>query len=241
MTDASAGTAKRLARAVLRPLWGSRTLGLWAERYFWWRWVRSRGLEWPDEFERRLDPAAPLLPHIARYAREAAGEPVRILDVGAGAVTNLGYRLEGRRVEITAVDVLAAEYERLWDSSGRRPPVRTQYADAERLGERFEPASFDIVHAQNSLDHAARPALAIDEMVRLAKPGGYVLLNHAQNEALNEGYTGLHQWNFFERAGRFVIWNAAQSIDVSERLGSGCDVRTESTAAGAVFVEIRKR
>jgi hypothetical protein len=77
-------------------------------------------------------------------------------------------------------------------------------------------------------------------MVRLAKPGGYVLLNHAQNEALNEGYTGLHQWNFSEKAGRFVIWNPAQEIDMSERLSPACEVRVQSSEGG-IFVEARKR
>jgi SAM-dependent methyltransferase len=229
--------AYRHLRGFLRPIWRSRVLGLWAERFFWWRWIRTRGLSWPQEFERRLDPRRPLLPHIAAYVRSAAGDPVRILDVGAGAVTSLGYRLEGRSLEITAVDVLAGTYDRLWAGRNAAPPVRTTYADAERLTQWFEPASFDFVYSQNALDHTSRPSLAIEQMVKVAKPGCYIVLDHALDEAVTEDYTGLHQWNFSERGGDFVVWNQSETINMTERLRPACAVRTERRE-NSVFVEI---
>jgi SAM-dependent methyltransferase len=229
--------AYRYLRNLLRPLWRSRALGLWAERFFWWRWIRTGGLSWPEEFERRLDPRRPLLPHIAAYVRNAAASPVRILDVGAGAVTSLGYRLEGKSLEITAVDVLAGTYDRLWARRDAAPPVRTKYADAERLTQWFQPASFDFVYSQNALDHTSRPSLAIEQMVKVAKPGCYIVLDHALDEAVNEGYTGLHQWNFSERAGDFIIWNQSETINMTGRLRPTCAVRTERRE-NSVFVEI---
>jgi SAM-dependent methyltransferase len=227
----------RHLRSFLRPIWRSRVLGLWAERFFWWRWIRSRGLSWPQEFERRLDPCRPLLPHIAAYVGKVAEDPVRILDVGAGAVTSLGYLLEGRSLEITAVDVLAGTYDRLWAGRDAAPPVRTTYADAERLTQRFEPASFDFVYSQNALDHTSRPSLAIEQMVKVAKPGCYIVLDHALDEAVTEDYTGLHQWNFSERGGDFVVWNRSETINMTERLRPACSVRTERRE-NSVFVEI---
>jgi SAM-dependent methyltransferase len=231
--------ASDFIRRLLRPLWRSRLLGLCAEGFFWWRWVSSRGLQWPEEFELRLDPQRPLLPHVATYVRNIAAHPVRILDVGAGPVTCLGYRLEGKALEITAVDVLAKVYARLWPRNRAAPPVRTSYADAERLTERFEPGTFDFVYSQNSLDHTLRPDLAIGQMVQVAKPGSYIVLVHAQDEAVNERYTGLHQWNFSERSGDFIVWNPAESINMSERLRPACAVRAQRKE-GSVFVEILK-
>lgn len=187
-----------------------------------------------------MNPAEPLLPAVAERARRIAADPVRILDVGAGPVTCLGYVVEGRRVEITATDVLAGVYDRLWAGSGLVPPVRTIYADAERLTERFAPGSFDIVYAQNSLDHAARPQKAIEQMVQVAKPGGYVLLSHAVDEGVNEGYAGLHRWNFSERNGDFVIWNPRESINIAALHRDACETKT-TVADGFVFVEMRKR
>jgi SAM-dependent methyltransferase len=223
----------------LRPLWRFRLVGLGAELFFWWRWLGTRGLRWPEEFERRLDPQRPLLDHVAAYVRRIEAQPVRILDVGAGPVTCLGYRLEGKALEIAAVDVLARAYARLWPRDLPAPPVRTEYADAERLTDRFSPDSFDVVYAQNSLDHAAHPEVAIGQMLQVAKPGGYVVLMHARDEAVNEGYAGLHQWNFTERGGDFVVWNAARTINIAEMLRDSGAVRAE-LRGDSVFVEILK-
>lgn len=229
--------AADVLRSALRPLWRSRLIGLGAELFFWWRWVGTRGLSWPEEFERRLDPERPLVAHVAAYVREIDADPVRILDVGAGPITCLGYRLEGKRLDITAVDVLARAYARLWPRDRPAPPVRTHYADAERLGERFEPASFDFVYSQNALDHAARPDVAIAQMVQMAKPGRHVVLVHARDEAVSENYAGLHQWNFTERGGEFVVWNPERTINITQMLRAEAAVRVERQDE-SIFVEI---
>jgi SAM-dependent methyltransferase len=229
-----------MLRKLLGPVFRLRPLGLLAETWFWWRWVRTRGLQWPEEFARRLDPRSPLLQEVAERVRRITTDPVRILDVGAGPATCLGYLMEGRRVEITAVDVLAGVYDLLWARSGIVPPVRTLRADAERLTERFAAGSFDIVYAQNSLDHAARPRAAIEQMVRMAKPGGFVLLSHAIDEGKNEDYAGLHRWNLSERAGDFVIWNPAESVNMTEALRGECATST-TAKGGSVFVEMHKK
>jgi SAM-dependent methyltransferase len=229
-----------MLRKLLQPVFRLRPVGLLAEVWFWWRWVHTRGLQWPEEFARRLDPGSPLLPAVAERVSRTAADPVRILDVGAGPATCLGYAMPGRRLEIVATDVLAGVYDRLWARSGIVPPVRTVRADAERLTDRFARDSFDIVYAQNSLDHAARPRLAIEQMVEVAKPGGFVLLSHAVNEGEHEGYAGLHRWNLCERAGDFVIWNPAGSINMTEALREECATRT-TAQDGFVFVEMQKR
>jgi SAM-dependent methyltransferase len=231
--------AYRALRILLSPLWRSRTLGLLSEVYFWRRWIESEGLQWQEEYRRRLDPGRPLLPHVAAYVSRLAVEPVRILDVGAGPVTVLGYRLEGKQIDITAVDVLARTYDRLWARRNVLPPVRTQFADAERLTEIFAPRSFDFVYSQNSLDHAARPWRAIEQMLEVVKPGCYVVLSHAIDEAENEGYSGLHQWNFSERDGDFIIWRPSETRNMTRELAASCQVRTERRG-DSILVEIRR-
>ena len=54
---------------------------------------------------------------------------------------------------MTVTDVVAADYDRLIDEFKAPVPVRTIYADAEKLAEKFGRASFDIVFAQNCVDH----------------------------------------------------------------------------------------
>lgn len=230
---------KQLSLRLLGPIWRSRTLGLASEAFFWWRWAGTKGLRWPQEYEKRLDPERPLLPAIASYASRVTTDPIRILDVGAGIATSIGYQLAGRSISITAVDVLAKTYAKIWARRGLSPPVPTAYADAEQLDQVFEPSSFDLVHACNSIDHAASPRTAIEQMLLVAKPGGYVLLDHALDEAVKEEYAGLHQWNFTEKDGELIVWNTRETLNMTALLAGLAQVKTEMRS-GRVFVEIHK-
>jgi hypothetical protein len=82
----------------------------------------------------------------------------------------------------------------------------------------FERDSFDIVHAQNSLDHSHNPFQAIQQMLAVVKPSGYVRLEHAANEGQRQNYQGLHQWNLDVRNGQLIVWNLKTAINISEEL-----------------------
>jgi hypothetical protein len=58
----------------------------------------------------------------------------------------------------------------------------------------------------------------------VAKPGARVRLNHAENEAENENYTGFHQWNFTVEDGEFFIRGKDQVINVSRRLSAEAEI-----------------
>jgi hypothetical protein len=82
-------------------------------------------------------------------------------------------------------------------------------------------------------------------MVAVARPGGYVVLRHAVNEAVTEDYEQLHQWNFNERDGRCLVWRRpGRHRDVAVELGDRADVRcTRDQFIGYEWVccTIRKR
>lgn len=223
MTERETKTIATSIRRGLAPLFRFRALGLLAERLFWWRWIRSGGLSWPEDFRARLNPERPLASYLLPLI-EPLRSPVRILDVGSGPVTIIGYRAPGKQLEITASDVLAPQYDAMMRRRNIEPPVRTVYADAERLAERFGENSFDLVHAINTLDHMSDPMRAIQEMVRVARPGRHVVLVHTIDEAESQNYIGLHQWNLSERDGEFVIWKPGQTTIVSSVLGPACTV-----------------
>jgi SAM-dependent methyltransferase len=170
---------------------------------FWEDYFRTRGEKWPGDYQRRLDPDAEVEDDIAQLLSRC--ESLKVLDVGAGPLTILGKKWQGRAIELRAVDPLAPHYDRILRRHGVEPVVRTEAASAERLTEVLEPGSFDLVFAQNCIDHAYNPETAILEMIKLAKPGHYVYLKHSQNEAEKEGWFGLHQWNLSRDNGDFVI------------------------------------
>jgi SAM-dependent methyltransferase len=154
---------------------------------------------------------------------------VEILDVGAGPMTAVPKVHPGRDIHITAFDPLADDYNARLDELGIEPLVRTQRSAGEELLQHVEEASFDVAHASNCLDHAYDPALAIRNMVLAVKPGGLVLLRHERNEAVNEHYLGLHQWNFDAEGNDFIVWRPGTRRNLSRELAD--------LAEGEVFFE----
>ena len=192
---------------------------LGSELSYWKEYIDSGGLEWPDEYAERLDPTAPLREHLitARLA-DVSSATVSILDVGAGPMTTLGKTYPGKTLAITAVDPLAAGYDRLLEEGALTPPVRTLPCRGEDLLEHFVPESFDVAYARNSLDHGDDPLLIIRNMVRLVRPGGLVVLRHYRTEGETELYSGLHQWNFEIQDGDFLVWSRWARHNVTRML-----------------------
>ena len=171
---------KSLRRAVVKAAsekmrW---RLALPCEEKYWADYISQKGGEaYGADLAARLNPELPLQEHV-REQIEPGETVVRILDVGAGPLTVLGKRWEGRTVEITAVEPLANDYARILRTHGVTPVVPTQFCEGERVAERFAKDHFDVAYSRNALDHSYEPVKAIGAMVEVVKPGGCVLLEH---------------------------------------------------------------
>jgi len=192
--------------------------GITPETDFWDNYIATRGGLWPEDFQLRMDPALHLQEHITEILDIPLGCDIHVLDVGAGPLTYVGKIWPGYKINITAVDPLADEYNQMFQKYGITPLVMTQAGKAEELVARFGTNRFDLVHARNCIDHAHDPVRAIEQMVSVAKPGGIVHLHHAVNEADTEGYCGFHQWNFHGTTEWFYISNQMQTINMTLRL-----------------------
>jgi 4-amino-4-deoxy-L-arabinose transferase-like glycosyltransferase/SAM-dependent methyltransferase len=216
--------------------------GLPDEIHFWENFFAGGGGEWAGELAQRLDPASPFKPNQRRWIDARPGARLEILDVGAGPLTCLGKTIEGCEVHIAAVDPLAGEYDRILNQHNIHPPVPTIAGQAEKLVDQFGENRFDMVFSRNALDHSADPIVGIRQCLRAAKPGCHVVLMNFLNEAQSQNYQGLHQWNFDNRDGRFVIWNPQTEIDVQQSVSDLCDeIVCESPKPGLVLVAMRKR
>jgi SAM-dependent methyltransferase len=196
---------------------------------FWTAWLAGAPgtEEWASDRQARLAPDTEILDPFLR--EELAGSPadeIKILDVGAGPVTKLGYRYPGKKLTIVPIDPLADEYDRLLGDAGLEPPIRTIRVAGEELLDRFGTGAFDIACATNSLDHSADPFMIISNMVAVVRPGGIVLLRHKRNEGESARYEGLHQWNFDVADGNLLLWNNAVKVNV----GSALEGRAVTTA-----------
>lgn len=149
---------------------------------------------------------------------------MRIIDVGAGPITKVGYSYESKILRVIPVDPLANYYSLMLKRNNIALPVPTVPGNGEDLLDYFPTASFDFAYACNSLDHSFDPVKVIENMVALVKRNGFVLMRHYRNEAQTGAYDGLHQWNFDIKDGKFVIWSESDSHDVAALLGGQVDV-----------------
>lgn len=218
--------------------------GISSELRFWDGYFSGRYPQYEAERTFRLDPEQPLQSELTGYLRRVVKEEeldrVRVLDVGAGPLTFMGKTLDGKAIDITAVDPLAEDYDLILERYGIVPPVRTKKRCAEELTSLFSENTFDMVVSRNALDHSYDAVKAVSECVAVAKRGHPVVLQNAVNEARRQNYKGLHQWNFDVRDGEFVVSNKWEDFNVSKILQGVATVRVELYCSEWVNLVIRK-
>ena len=210
-----------------------------ADEVTFWRSLfdrTNRNEQFLELFHGRVWTDRPFQPHLQKLVGHLpAWSAVQVLDVGSGPVSHVGTISDRWRVEITAIDPLAAQYIALCEEFGlsRRNGVVDQAGDVETLTESFAEGSFDIVHCRNALDHARDPLLGIRQMVAVCKIGGTCFLAHSTNEGEKQRYDGLHQWNLTPREdGDLAIWaRDGQQVLLRDDLRGVAAVQAVSTGA----------
>jgi hypothetical protein len=66
------------------------------------------------------------------------------------------------------------------------------------------------------------------------------VLQHGLREAISESYVQLHQWNFDELDGDFMIWRPGTETNMSKALAARADVRCRIEDGDTVVTVIRK-
>jgi SAM-dependent methyltransferase len=212
--------------------------GIQFEIEFWQNWIETRGAQWPDRFREKFDPDTPLKVD-RQYVRVPGSGEYFVLDVGAGPATR-GKRIPGVDVKVMAVDPLADLYIYLLVKAGLTSPVPTVRVAAEDLLEVLGHHRFDLITCRNALDHSYDPIGALQQMVKVAKPGGDIQLEHATNEGVNASYGGFHSWNFEVVDGRFHVWRPDGLSVYPDELLEGVErIHAEADAAGWNRVFIR--
>lgn len=208
--------------------------GIGPEIGFWSAWMRTRGLKWPEDYARRTEaePVFSLEPYLD------GARPLKALDVGSGPFSPVGLISSWGRIDLQACDPLANFYARLYQEHDVNPYVRTQFAFAEALTDRYERGAFDLVHMSNALDHSILPEAGVLSMLAVTRPGGCVVLRHSENEAVHENYSGFHQWNITEQDGSMVAWRQLERTDLSALASEYAEVSTWRMSEGDDIPEV---
>ena len=93
------------------------------------------------------------------------------VDVGTGAGT-LALALAPLVREVVGVDAVPE----LLEAARRVAPANASFVAGDATALAFEPFSFDLVATRRTLHHVARPELVVAELVRVARPGGTILV-----------------------------------------------------------------
>ncbi|SDJ41212.1 demethylmenaquinone methyltransferase / 2-methoxy-6-polyprenyl-1,4-benzoquinol methylase [Halovenus aranensis] len=96
-----------------------------------------------------------------------------VLDVGCGT----GFATEGliqQTDNVYGLDQSAHQLDKAYQKFGKRGPVKFHMGDAERLP--FADDRFDIVWSSGSIEYWPNPVTALEELRRVGKPGGKVLV-----------------------------------------------------------------
>ena len=179
-----------------------------------------------DKYQDRLDPNKQIEGFLAELLSDSSESRIKILDIGAGPITKVGYKLDDKQVELHPIDPLAKVYDRILRKKKIHPPVKTKHGNVEKLSKSYGKNEFDLIYANNSIDHTANPLKAIYEIFYVLKPNHYFYFSHFINEGEINNYYGLHQWNFYCINDKLFLSNRTKNIvlNISEEFRHMFDI-----------------
>jgi SAM-dependent methyltransferase len=135
---------------------------------------------------------------------------LKAIDVGCGPVTMLRWGALNWRMEVTGVDPLIDLYEVLaarhgFDSAQDALPKHRLSIMGEDMLMHIRERSFDFIYTNNALDHALRPEVVMDNILRIVAPGGRAAISLATREGTRQGWDQFHQTDIWSEPDQ-SIW-----------------------------------
>lgn len=128
-------------------------------------WARTYESDLRDHFGR--PPREPIADAVARYVPRAA----RVLDAGAGTGVAGVWLAEMGHTDVVGFDISAA----MLDIARAKGVYRALHQMALGQPLAFADDAFDAVLAVGVFTHGHAPLSAFDELIRVTRPGGYIL------------------------------------------------------------------
>lgn len=230
--------SKFYGRHIIPILW---KIAHFSEIRYWKLKIRQLVAEEPEYIRNITNPDRQIDSLFTSMITHDDQSHVRILDVGSGPLPIIPKNWEGKVVNVIAIDPLAKEYNRLLRKYHINPSVKATFGEAERLLNFFPGNFFDFIYAANSIDHGYNPVKAITNMIEALKPDSVIYMEHFANEAENENYAGMHQWNFDTEDDAFIVWNLRERHNVSLMFRDVADISCEINNNDVLKVIIRKK
>lgn len=162
------------------------------------------------ETQKRMFPED-LLPFFLERVEEAKPKKLTVLDVGSGLISFLSYGQNAGLFDLIAADVLSEEYKSMLEIYGYDEVLggtRLIQSPAEQLDKHMNPNSCDIVHCSNALDHTNSPRHSLENMVKVVRPQGHIIITARSHEGTHEGWEEIHQHDLYLKDN--ILWRSGK-------------------------------
>lgn len=142
--------------------------------------------------------------------------PLKVTEVGCGPTSQF-YTQDLAKIplEIVTVDPLAKFYMKLHEQYHTGYDIKCIGGFGENLQTLFPKESFHLVYSQNAIDHSMKPDMFVENMVKILKVNGFLVLHGYIKEGSNGGWLGLHQWDIEPVNDDLMLTNRSRSIQKS--------------------------
>lgn len=174
-----------------------------------------------------------------------------VLDVGCGLCTKYGSKVNNVNINLIPVDPLAYYYDKInkkFLNQETYEKTKIKFGMFEFLSYFFDENYADVILIDNALDHCIDPLKSLLECLKVIKINDGVLsLKHSIKEAVNENYTGLHEWNIdINNKNELVFWNRENFVNINKLLKDYIEIEIikegeTNTFYGQVIANIRKK
>lgn len=147
------------------------------------------------------------------------GDSVLDIGCGPGSITLDLAELVGPTGRVVGVDFADGAIAAAQETAARRGDARTRFMVGDVFKLDLAPASFDVVHAHQVLQHLGDPVAGLQAMARYCRPGGIIAVRDADYSAMSwfPESPGLDRWRATYIAS--AVSNGAQP-DAARRLRS---------------------
>ena len=141
-------------------------------------------------------------------------DKLKVIEVGCGPTSQFyAEELVSKPLEIVTVDPLAKVYSRLHKQYKTGYDIVCFEGYGETLERLFQKETFHLVYSQNAIDHSVNPQLFVENMYKILKVGGYLVLHGFINEGTKAMWLGLHQWNIQPKNNELLLRNRSGTIN----------------------------
>ena len=153
---------------------------------------------------KRYNQPLPLIDYLMPFVVTGSKEVIKIADIGSGYITTIGTYIPGQDSKFYHSD--KQDFVEFFKLRNITPINSVEIQNMEHMT--YEDNFFDIVHCLNALDHTKHAYKAVEEMIRICKPGGWIYID-CHLDQLDTGH--LHYWNA-KQDGTFT--NGGETFDL---------------------------